>query len=67
MFEKLEVRDPIYLSGYDKEFKYQNGVTESMIEWNPLLVALAFDKIRIVHYLLRNCRVALKEAGRRPA
>lgn len=37
-----------------------------MINWNPLLVALAEDKIRVVHYFLRNCEVALKEAGRRP-
>lgn len=39
---------------------------ESMVDWNPLLVALAVDKIRVVHYFLRNCKVALKEAGRRP-
>jgi hypothetical protein len=48
LLEKFEIRDPTYLKGYDKEFEFKNGTKMNMKEWNPLLVALALNKILIV-------------------
>ena len=48
------------------EFPISKTEKVSMVEWNPLLVAIAFKKIEVVRYFLYEMKIALRHAGKRP-
>lgn len=63
-YHKLE-QAVLLLKGYAEEFAMSKNEKVSMADWNPLLLAIAFKKLDIVHYLLNDLRISLKHAGKR--
>lgn len=50
----------------DEEVNYIGGRKESMIDYNPLLVAVAHKQVDIVLYFLQILNVSLKSFGKHP-
>ena len=50
----------------ESKFALKDEGVEDMSSWNILLLSIAFDQPEIVKYLIRNCNVSIKGAGKRP-
>ena len=67
LLQAMNITNPSYITGLQEDYKLPDDQIESMEKWNVLLIAIAFNQVNIVKYLMRNCMVNLKSAGRNPS
>lgn len=58
----------LLLNGIGDEYSFSKTQPEKakMVDWNPLLVAIAYKRLEIVRYFLHDHRVAIRHAGKKP-
>lgn len=64
-YHKLD-KAVILLTGHKEEFAWSKTEKTSMENWNPLLLAIAYKRIEIVHYFTKELKIALRHAGKKP-
>jgi hypothetical protein len=53
----------ILLKGFGEDFSFSKTDRQSMAEWNPLLLAIAFKRLDIVRYFLHELMLSLRLTG----
>jgi hypothetical protein len=53
----------LLLKGFKEDFAFTKTDKQSMAEWNPLLLAVAFKRLEIVRYFVHELRLPIRIAG----
>lgn len=66
LLEHFKVADPSYICGYEDDLELPNNIKISTKLLNPLHLAVSYQQLDIVKYLVLIKKMSVKESGNEP-